>query len=69
LIALDKATPNNPFFSQAHLHAGGQFHYFIMRLAAFQVIIYQVAATENSPIAFLACAFYLLYCKNNSNDT
>jgi len=31
------------------------FYYFIMRLAAFQAIIYELTATINSPIAFLAC--------------
>jgi len=54
-----KATPNKFSVSRSPLRhicmrAGSPFHYFITRLAA---IIYQVIATANSQIEFLACAF------------
>jgi len=44
--------------SQAHLHAGGSlFPLFHYEIGSFQSIVYQVTATTNSPITFLACTF------------
>jgi len=43
--------------SRPHIYMQVDAYNFIMGLAAFQVIIYQITATANSPIVFLACAF------------